>query len=145
MSKLKSKSEATAAKPRLVVGITVDQMRADYLTRFGAWEDASSPATFGEGGFRRMVEDGFVCRDHHFGAPTHGAGPRVNLHRHHAHGARHPGQRLVRPRLCVERVLRIGRLGEGGQRRGRGLGGALLGGSGQMSPHRMLSTTWATN
>ena len=44
------------AKPRLVVGITVDQMRADYLTRFGAWDEVSSPATFGEGGFRRMVE-----------------------------------------------------------------------------------------
>ena len=60
------------AHPKLVVGITVDQMRADYLTRFGAWDDADSPATFGEGGFRRMVEEGFTCRDHHFGyAPTY--------------------------------------------------------------------------
>ena len=59
------------ARPRLVVGITVDQMRADYLTRFGAWDDVDSPATFGEGGFRRMVQEGFACRDHHFGyAPT---------------------------------------------------------------------------
>ena len=41
-----------------MVGITVDQMRADYLTRFGAWDDVDSPATFGEGGFRRMVEEG---------------------------------------------------------------------------------------
>ena len=59
-------------KPKLVVGITVDQMRADYLTRFGAWDDVDSPATFGKGGFRRMVEEGFTCRDHQFGyAPTY--------------------------------------------------------------------------
>lgn len=52
------------ARPPLVVGITVDQMRADYLYRF--WND------FGEGGFKRLVEGGFVCGDHHFGyAPTY--------------------------------------------------------------------------
>jgi predicted AlkP superfamily pyrophosphatase or phosphodiesterase len=52
------------ARPPLVVGITVDQMRADYLYRF--WND------FGEGGFKRIVEGGFVCADHHFGyAPTY--------------------------------------------------------------------------
>lgn len=49
--------------PRLVVGIVVDQMRFDYLTRF--WNE------YGEGGFRRLVGGGFNCRDHHFGyAPT---------------------------------------------------------------------------
>lgn len=53
-----------SARPSLVVGITVDQMRADYLVRF--WDD------FGEGGFKRMVGEGFVCADHHFGyAPTY--------------------------------------------------------------------------
>lgn len=52
------------ARPNLVVGITVDQMRADYLVRY--WDD------FGEGGFKRMVGEGFVCADHHFGyAPTY--------------------------------------------------------------------------
>ena len=52
------------ARPNLVVGITVDQMRADYLARY--WDD------FGEGGFKRMVGEGFVCADHHFGyAPTY--------------------------------------------------------------------------
>ncbi len=49
--------------PRLVVGIVVDQMRFDYLTRF--WNQ------FGDGGFRRLVGEGFNCRDHHFSyAPT---------------------------------------------------------------------------
>ena len=52
------------ARPALVVGITVDQMRADYLYRF--WNN------FGEGGFKRLVQGGFVCGDHHFGyAPTY--------------------------------------------------------------------------
>ena len=49
--------------PKLVVGIVVDQMRYDYLTRF--WYN------YGEGGFRRLVEDGFLCKNNHFNyAPT---------------------------------------------------------------------------
>lgn len=52
-----------AAKPKLVVGVVVDQMRFDYLSRF--WD------RFGEDGFRRIVGEGFICRNHHFGyAPT---------------------------------------------------------------------------
>jgi predicted AlkP superfamily pyrophosphatase or phosphodiesterase len=49
--------------PKLVVGIVVDQMRYDYLTRF--WNH------FGEGGFKRLVTKGFNCKNHHFNyAPT---------------------------------------------------------------------------
>ena len=49
--------------PKLVVGIVVDQMRYDYLTRF--WNH------YGEGGFKRMVNEGFNCKNHHFNyAPT---------------------------------------------------------------------------
>ncbi|MEY5042864.1 MAG: hypothetical protein RJA19_91 [Bacteroidota bacterium] len=51
------------ARPKLVVGITVDQMRPDYLSRY--WAD------FEDGGFKRLYSGGFVCADHHFGyAPT---------------------------------------------------------------------------
>ena len=51
-------------RPKLVVGITIDQMRMDYLYRF--WD------SFGAGGFKRLVQGGFVCGDHHFGyAPTY--------------------------------------------------------------------------
>ncbi|ASV31056.1 alkaline phosphatase PafA [Maribacter cobaltidurans] len=50
-------------KPKLVVGIIVDQMRYDYLTRFYN--------QFDEGGFKRMVEEGFNCKNNHFNyAPT---------------------------------------------------------------------------
>lgn len=53
-----------AASPKLVVGIVVDQMRYDYLTRF--WDH------YGEGGFKRMVAEGYNCKNTHFSyAPTY--------------------------------------------------------------------------
>lgn len=53
-----------AATPKLVVGIVVDQMRYDYLTRF--WNQ------YGDGGFKRLVNDGFNCKNNHFNyAPTY--------------------------------------------------------------------------
>lgn len=56
--------EKIATNPKLVVGIVVDQMRYDYLTRF--WDQ------YGEGGFKRMVNDGFNCKNNHFNyAPTY--------------------------------------------------------------------------
>ncbi|MCL6264887.1 alkaline phosphatase PafA [Flagellimonas myxillae] len=52
-----------AQSPKLVVGIVVDQMRYDYLTRF--WNH------YGDEGFKRMIRDGFNCKNHHFNyAPT---------------------------------------------------------------------------
>ncbi|MUU79583.1 alkaline phosphatase PafA [Winogradskyella endarachnes] len=54
----------TDARPKLVVGIVVDQMRYDYLTRFNA--------KFGEGGFKRMIKEGFNCKNNHFNyVPTY--------------------------------------------------------------------------
>lgn len=44
--------------PKLVVGIVVDQMRYDYLTRFYD--------KYGEGGFKRMMNEGFNCKNNHF-------------------------------------------------------------------------------
>jgi len=53
-----------ADNPKLVVGIVVDQMRYDYLTRF--WDD------YGDGGFKRMVNEGFNCKNNHFSySPTY--------------------------------------------------------------------------
>jgi predicted AlkP superfamily pyrophosphatase or phosphodiesterase len=55
--------ELLKAKPKLVVGIVVDQMRYDYLTRFYDH--------FGNDGFKRLVEEGFNCKNNHFNyAPT---------------------------------------------------------------------------
>ena len=44
--------------PKLLVGIMVDQMRPDYLTRFG-------PA-FGPDGFNRLRREGLECRNTHY-------------------------------------------------------------------------------
>ncbi len=51
-------SSILAEKPRLVVGIVVDQMRYDYLTRF--------ESHFVEGGFKRLINGGFNCKNNHF-------------------------------------------------------------------------------
>ena len=45
-------------KPKLVVGVVVDQMRYDYLSRF--WDK------FGEEGFKRLINQGFNFRNNHF-------------------------------------------------------------------------------
>ncbi|WP_298495170.1 alkaline phosphatase PafA [uncultured Algibacter sp.] len=51
-------------KPKLVVGIVVDQMRFDYLTRFND--------KYGEGGFKRMMNEGFNCKNNHYNyVPTY--------------------------------------------------------------------------
>ena len=42
-------------KPRLIVGIVIEQMRSDYIARF--WDK------FGEGGFKRLINEGAWCRN----------------------------------------------------------------------------------
>jgi predicted AlkP superfamily pyrophosphatase or phosphodiesterase len=44
--------------PKLVVGIIVDQMREEYLYRFYN--------QYGENGFKRLMREGFYCRNIHF-------------------------------------------------------------------------------
>ena len=136
-------TQETQARPKLVVGITVDQMRADYLTRFGAWDDVDSPATFGEGGFRRMVEDGFACRDHHFGyAPTYTGPGHASIYTgttpavHGIVGNNWYDRAAKESVYCASdtSVRGVSNDGLDGD-------GSALGGSGKMSPARLLSTT----
>lgn len=54
-------------KPKLVVGIVVDQMRFDYILRY--YDD------FDEGGFRRLVDDGFLFRNAHYNYVPTKTGP----------------------------------------------------------------------
>lgn len=69
------------AQPKLIVGIVVDQMRYDYLTRF--------ESRYGNGGFKRLMREGFNAKNNHFNyiptytAPGHtsvytGTGPAVH-------------------------------------------------------------------
>ncbi|MBS1660431.1 MAG: alkaline phosphatase family protein [Bacteroidetes bacterium] len=54
-SPARSAQSAQPPRPRLVVGIVVDQMRWDYLYRY-------SPR-YTTGGFRRLLSEGFTCED----------------------------------------------------------------------------------
>ena len=51
-------------KPKLVVGIVVDQMRYDYVYRF--WNQ------FGDNGFKKLVNEGYFLRNTHYNyTPTY--------------------------------------------------------------------------
>ena len=61
---LKVSTENELEKPKLVVGIVIDQMRYDYIYRF--WND------FGQDGFKRLVNEGHFFRNAQFGyVPTY--------------------------------------------------------------------------
>ena len=52
------------SQPKLVVGIVVDQMRYDYLTRF--------KSKFGSDGFQRLIAEGYQCKNNHYNyVPTY--------------------------------------------------------------------------
>jgi predicted AlkP superfamily pyrophosphatase or phosphodiesterase len=70
-----------AQKPKLIVGIVVDQMRIDYLTRY--------ENKLGEGGFKKLIKGGFYNKNANFNyVPTYtgpghasiftGSVPRIN-------------------------------------------------------------------
>ena len=52
------------SKPKIIVGIVIDQMRYDYLYRY--------QNHYGPGGFNRLLEGGFSCENTHFNyVPTY--------------------------------------------------------------------------
>jgi predicted AlkP superfamily pyrophosphatase or phosphodiesterase len=58
INKLEASSSSITERPKLVVGIVVDQMRYDYLSRF--------EGKYGESGFKRLINNGFNCKNNHF-------------------------------------------------------------------------------
>jgi predicted AlkP superfamily pyrophosphatase or phosphodiesterase len=58
MPKTTSTISKTITKSKLVVGIVVDQMRYDYLTQF--------ENKYSEGGFKRMLNEGYNCKNNHY-------------------------------------------------------------------------------
>lgn len=61
---LASAQAPVTGRPKLVVGIVVDQMRPDYVVRF--WNK------FGNGGFKRILKEGYNCRNTQYNyAPTY--------------------------------------------------------------------------
>lgn len=79
--KTKTDSTAVYSKPKLVVGIVVDQMRHDYLTRF--WD------RFEDDGFKRLINDGYFLKNNHYNyVPTYTAPGHTSIYtgttpRHH--------------------------------------------------------------
>jgi len=59
-----SAASVSRDRPKLVVGIVVDQMRQDYLYRFNN--------KFAEGGFKRLMNEGYQFKNAHYNyVPTH--------------------------------------------------------------------------
>jgi len=60
-------------KPKLVIGIVVDQMRYDYLKRYFS--------KYGDGGFKRLLKDGFSCNDAEYNyVPTYTAPGHTSIY-----------------------------------------------------------------
>lgn len=117
---------AQETRPKLVVGIVVDQMRQEYLYRF--------ESKFGEGGFKRLIYGGFTLTNAHYNyVPTYtgpghasvfsGATPAV----HGIIGNDWWDKNLKKNVNCV------------GDERYKSVG--VIDGNGDVSPWRMLSTT----
>ncbi|OEK02285.1 alkaline phosphatase [Roseivirga sp. 4D4] len=58
---------AQTERPKLVVGIMVDQMKQEYIWRF--------ENHFGEGGIKRLMNDGFAAKNGHFNYSSTSTGP----------------------------------------------------------------------
>ncbi|ALJ04825.1 alkaline phosphatase [Pseudalgibacter alginicilyticus] len=115
-------------RPKLVVGIVVDQMRYDYLTRFYN--------KFGDNGFKRMINEGFNCKNNHFNyIPTYTGPGHASVYTgttpkyHGVIGNNWYDKELKKSVYCAEdsSVESVGTKDK----------------AGQMSPHRMLTTSFA--
>jgi len=62
-----SRHKIPSEKPKLVVGIVVEQMRFDYISRY--WEK------FSEKGFQRLINEGSVCRNARYQYQFNGTAP----------------------------------------------------------------------
>ncbi|CAH8285173.1 type I phosphodiesterase/nucleotide pyrophosphatase [Mariniflexile fucanivorans] len=116
------------SNPKLVVGIVVDQMRYDYLTRFYN--------KYGEGGFKRMMNEGFNCKNNHFNyVPTYTGPGHASVYtgttpKYHGIIANDWYDKEIKKMVyCAgdDSMQSVGAETE----------------DGQMSPHRMKTTTFA--
>lgn len=119
---------SNSQKPKLIVGVVVDQMRYDYLTRF--WDK------YQEGGFKRLVRNGFNFRNNHFNyIPTYTGPGHASVYsgtspqNHGIIGNDWYNKFEEREVYCVgdDNVTPVGATSS----------------AGKMSPHRMIVTTVA--
>lgn len=114
-------------RPKLVVGIVVDQMRQEYLYRFGS--------KFGEGGFKRMMNNGFMLQNAHYNyVPTLTGAGHASVYSgttpaiHGIIGNDWYDKELKKEVYCA------------GDERYNTVGSTSVS-DGKMSPHRLLATT----
>lgn len=116
------------SKPKLVVGIVVDQMRFEYLSRF--------EKHYSEDGFKRLMSEGFNAKNTHFSfiptytAPGHASiftGTTPANHGIISNNWYHKDENKIVYCVSDEDMTTIGADNE----------------DGQMSPYRMLTTTIA--
>ena len=120
------------AQPRLIVALTVDQMRADYLTRYADG--------FGLDGFVRLIDEGFMSLDHHFSyAPTY-TGPG---HASIATGTTPAVHGIIGNNWYSRAEGRKVYCAEDATVAPVAMPGTDPGTKGQMSPGRMHASTWA--
>jgi predicted AlkP superfamily pyrophosphatase or phosphodiesterase len=113
-------------KPKLIVGIVIDQMRYDYLTRY--WEG------FGDGGFKKLVREGFNCTNTHFGyIPTYTGPGHASIYT----GTTPAVHGIIANNWFDRNIRRSVYVTEDTTQRGVG----VMGTNGRMSPSRMLTTT----
>ena len=114
------------SKPKLVIGIVVDQMRADFIYKY--W------SKYGNGGFKRLVNQGFFFKDAQYNyVPTYTAPGHASIYTGTTpatHGiiANTWFDKVSRKNLYCTDDLTV-----------HALGGSEK--SGQMSPRNMLTTT----
>ena len=117
-----------AQKPKLVVGIVVDQMRFDYLTRF--------EKRYSETGFKRLINEGFECKNHHFNymptytGPGHASIFTGTTPNNHGIIANHWYDKFENKEVYCAGDVKVKALGTESDME-------------KMSPRRMLSTTFA--
>ena len=116
------------SKPKLVVGIVVDQMRYDYLTRFYS--------KYGEGGFKRMMNGGFNCKNNHFNyVPTYTGPGHASIFT----GTTPKYHGIISNNWYDKDIKASVYCAQDDSVRSAG----TMDVSGQMSPHRMKTTTFA--
>ena len=116
----------TMTKPKLVIGIVVDQMRYDYLTRFNN--------NFGDGGFKRLMKDGYNLKNTHYNyVPTKTAIGHTSIYtgttpENHGIMGNDWYDKYLKKRVYCVRDERYQTLGSSSK-------------EGEMSPHRLMTTT----
>ncbi len=123
---LAQKKSAALDRPKLVVGIVIDQMRYDYLYRY--W------SKFGSGGFRRLLGEGFSYESCHYNyVPTYTGPGHTSIYT----GTTPANHGIVGNNWYERETGRGTYVTE--DKTVQAVGGSVA--AGQMSPRHMLTTT----